>query len=60
MPTKPTLAIGISRVIPSSMPIPARSTGTISGLGSSSMAPVATATGVVTSTGVTRTSLVAS
>jgi hypothetical protein len=60
MPTKPTLAIGSSRVIPSSMPIPARSTGTISGLGAVSRAPVAGPTGVVTETGSTRISRVAS
>ncbi len=60
MPTKPMLAIGSSRVIPSSMPIPARSTGTISGFGGESRTPAARATGVVTSTLATRISLVAS
>src|SRR5215469_243735 len=60
MPTKPTLAIGSSRVIPSSMPMPARSTGTISGLGSLSRAVTATPTGVVTETSQTRISRVAS
>ena len=60
MPTKPTLAIGSSRVIPDSMPMPARSTGTISGLGSLSRRPVATPTGVVTETSATRISRVAS
>ena len=60
MPTNPTLAIGSSRVMPSSMPMPARSTGTISGLGSASFAPVAMPTGVVTVTSWARTSRVAS
>ena len=46
--------------MPSSMPIPARSTGTISGTGPASLTPLAMPTGVVTDTGCTRISRVAS
>ena len=60
MPTKPTSAIGSSRVMPSSMPMPARSIGTMSGLGGASLPPWAGATGVCTVTGSTLTSRVAS
>ena len=61
MPTKPTSAIGSSRVMPSSMPMPARRIGTISGLGAASLTPWAGATGVWTvDLGATRTSRVAS
>jgi len=52
-PTNPTSALGSSRVMPSSMPIPARSTGTTRGLGRASFTPVASATGVVTEIGST-------
>jgi hypothetical protein len=37
--------------MPSSIPMPARSTGTTSGLGEASLTPAAVATGVVTETG---------
>ena len=47
-------AVGSSRVIPSSMPRPARRTGTTSGSGFASRQPVAGATGVVTSNGSVR------
>ena len=59
-PTKPTSAIGSSRVMPSSMPMPARSTGTMSGTGLASLTPRAVPTGVSTETGWTRISRVAS
>ena len=52
--------MGSSRVMPSSIPIPARSTGTMSGTGRASLTPRASATGVVIVTGCTRISRVAS
>ena len=60
MPRKPTSAVGSSRVIPSSIPRPARRTGTTSGTGVPRWHAGGVATGVVTSTGTTRTSRVAS
>ena len=60
MPTKPTSAVGIRRIIPSSMPSPARRMGTTSGRGRVSSTPVVVVIGVFTSTGSTRTSRVAS
>ena len=60
MPRNPTSAVGISRVIPSSMPSPARSTGTTSGRGREMPTPRASATGVRTVTGSTRMLRVAS
>ena len=38
-PTKPTSAVGSSRTMPSSMPMPARSTGTTIGSGAASLTP---------------------
>ena len=46
MPRKPTSAVGTSRIIPSSMPRPARRIGTTSGFGADSRTPVVGATGV--------------
>ena len=60
IPRNPTSAVGSSRIIPSSIPSPARRIGTTSGLGAASLTPVVGATGVTMSTGSTRTSRVAS
>src|SRR5829696_3957650 len=57
---EPHSAVGINRVIPSSIPSPARRMGTTSGRGDDSLTPSAGATGVCTVTGVTRTWRVAS
>jgi hypothetical protein len=59
-PTNPTSAVGSSLVMPSSMPIPARRTGTTSGTGRASLTPLASATGVCTVSGCTRMPRVAS
>jgi hypothetical protein len=60
MPRKPTSAVGSRRIIPSSMPRPARRIGTTSGFGLASLVPRASETGVRTVTVSTRTSRVAS
>ena len=60
MPTKPTSAVGISRVMPSSIPSPARRMGTTIGRGWASFTPTQSVIGVRTVCGVTRTSRVAS
>ena len=60
MPRNPTSAVGSSRIIPSSIPSPARRIGTTSGFGAASLTPVVGATGVTISYGATRTSRVAS
>ena len=60
MPRKPTSAVGISRVMPSSMPRPARRIGTTSGRGGDSLTPADSISGVSTMHAVTRTSRVAS
>ncbi len=60
MPRKPTSALGMRRIRPSSMPRPARRMGTTSGFGSLRVRPSAGATGVCTVMVSTRTSRVAS
>ncbi len=60
IPRNPTSAVGSSRIMPSSIPSPARRIGTTSGLGEASRMPVVGATGVVISTASVRTSRVAS
>ena len=60
MPRKPTSAVGSMRVMPSSMPRPARRTGTTIGRGSESFRPTVGATGVWMGVSVTATSRVAS
>ena len=56
----PSSTVGSSRIIPSSMPSPARRMGTTRGRGVASRIPVVGATGVTMSAGSTRTSRVAS
>ena len=60
MPRNPTSAVGSRRVMPSSMPRPARRIGTTMGPGSARRRQWAVATGVAISTFSTRTSRVAS
>ena len=60
MPTKPTSADGISRVMPASMPSPARRIGTTKGCGRESRTPVIFWIGVSISAGSTRIWSVAS
>ncbi len=60
IPRKPISAVGSSRVIPSSIPRPARRIGITTGRGWAIRWPVAGPTGVVISTSATRMSRVAS
>ena len=60
MPRNPTSAVGMSFIIPLSMPSPARRMGTTMGRGSAISTPVVSATGVVMVTGCTRSESVAS
>ena len=60
IPRKPTSAVGSMRIMPSSMPSPARRIGTTSGFGVARWMPVVAATGVSMSKGAMRTSRVAS